>query len=180
MANFYGGDGDDVVGGGFTNYYGGDGQDFLAGDQANNEFYGGAGNDVPLGGAVITFAGSGAPDAPFALTSFAASGNDYLEGGTGDDVLYGADGDDSIFGGNGNESRVGKIGRCNGPGNANHVRSGRQECLGDESAEPALRPGDERCFVIEPFHTYILQQAGGGGRHKQAVGPSQFALAGTA
>src|SRR5882762_8374183 len=108
MANFYGDDGEDGVSSDndFSNYYGGDGNDFLEAIDTNNELYGGTGNDVLVGGNFLTFSGDGSPGAPVVLTSFAASGSDYLEGGTGDDILYGADGNDTIFGGSGNESGV--------------------------------------------------------------------------
>ncbi len=101
--NYYGGDIDNQIDGGFTNYYSGDGDDEIFGSAGANEIYGGEGNDFLGGGTAGTFLGSNTPADPFYYT-FGPSGNDVMEGGGGDDAVYGADGDDIIYGGAGNDS----------------------------------------------------------------------------
>src|SRR5437763_1707852 len=106
MASYNGTDADNVQAGGFVNYYGGDGNDYLSGDATPNQLYGGQGNDILLGSQNLTFSGSGTLADPFVLTSFAPSGDDYIEGGTDADIVYAADGNDTIYGGDGNDSGV--------------------------------------------------------------------------
>ena len=108
MANFYGNDAPNGVNGGaIVNYYGGDGNDFLGGTTAVNEIYGGQGNDLLAGGTVIfPISGAGTPADPWRVleTQVGPSADDILEGGSGSDVIYGGDGNDRIYGGEGNDS----------------------------------------------------------------------------
>ena len=85
--------------------------DALKGGGAADQFTGFNDNDTLTGGAA-NFTGAGTAADPIVFTTFAASGNDYLEGGLGTDGIFGADGDDVLYGGDGNDqgSYVGFLG----------------------------------------------------------------------
>jgi Ca2+-binding RTX toxin-like protein len=81
MANFDGGNGNDILNGG-------DDDDILNGFGGNDTLNGGNGNDQLFGG----------------------DGNDILDGGDGDDLLNGGDGDDLLNGGDGSDWLYGDSG----------------------------------------------------------------------
>lgn len=87
LSKFYGGGGNDLVGGSSRAdfLYGGTGNDTLLGYEGNDHLHGEADNDTLLGHA----------------------GNDWLNGGTGNDRLFGGVGQDALFGGDGDDVLVG-------------------------------------------------------------------------
>ncbi len=87
LSKFYGGGGNDLVGGSSRAdfLYGGTGNDTLLGYEGNDHLHGEADNDTLLGHA----------------------GNDWLNGGTGKDRLFGGVGQDALFGGDGDDVLVG-------------------------------------------------------------------------
>ena len=106
-AGNYGGDGDQSVDAPDGYYYGGHGNDLVGGEAVADELYGGQGNDILIGAQINSYPGPGAGTVgnPFALGVVAiATGNDFLEGGTGSDAVHGFDGDDEIYGGSGDDS----------------------------------------------------------------------------
>lgn len=87
LINFYGGGGNDVVGGSSRNdnLWGGTGNDVLFGYEGDDHLYGEEGNDEVQAGA----------------------GNDIVDGGIGDDRLFGQVGNDTLIGGDGNDLMMG-------------------------------------------------------------------------
>ncbi|WP_253907243.1 hypothetical protein [Herbaspirillum rubrisubalbicans] len=87
LINFYGGGGNDVMGGSGhdDNLWGGTGNDTLFGYDGDDHLYGEDGADELQGG----------------------NGNDVLDGGTGDDRLFGQVGNDTLNGGDGNDLMMG-------------------------------------------------------------------------
>ena len=76
------------------NFYGGGGNDTMGGSEGNDTLWGGTGNDALLG--------YGGDD-----TMYGESGNDEIQGGSGNDRLDGGEGDDSLFGQAGNDTLIG-------------------------------------------------------------------------
>ena len=134
-AEFYGGDGDDVMSGGSHDdlLVGGPGRDRLNGANGFNILWGddaptaavprpqdlaSGGNDVLGGGnqADVIYGGGGDDSVS------AGGGNDYVYGGEGADTIGGAEGDDRLYGGAGPDVLSGHLGNdqlSGGAGNDN-------------------------------------------------------------
>ena len=122
LIHFYGGDGDDMVGGSSRNdtVWGGTGNDLLVGYDGDDGLYGEDGNDELHGDAGNDMLDGGAGDDKL----FGQVGNDTLNGGDGDDILIGFTGtneakqtldagetdNDTLFGGDGNDQMSGGLG----------------------------------------------------------------------
>jgi Ca2+-binding RTX toxin-like protein len=95
-AEIYGGDGNDLLVGGFASdeIDGGDGMDRIWGGLGNDYLFGGRGNDFIYGreGSDVLIGGAG---------------NDYLEGLDGADILIGGLGVDRVVGGSGEDILIG-------------------------------------------------------------------------
>lgn len=123
-AEFYGGNGNDVLVGasllfhkprGNDKLYGGDGDDILLGNAGNDYLHGGAGNDRLEGSTgVNVLYGSEGNDVLIAGDGgnelFGNEGNDVLRAGDGNDYLSGGDGDDYLNAGEGSNSLWGGAG----------------------------------------------------------------------
>ena len=124
VQNFYGGGGNDMVGGtarndsiwggtGNDSLFGFAGDDKLYGEEGNDELQGGVGNDLIDGGVGNdklfgqvgndTLIGGDGDDVMMGFTSVNDSKQTLVAGETDDDIMFGGNGVDQIFGGLGND-----------------------------------------------------------------------------
>jgi Ca2+-binding RTX toxin-like protein len=110
MAGYYGTDANNNInGGGFSEYYTGNGEDIAVGNISGADFYMGEGDDLAIAGTLSGISGAGTSVSPLDYSNaiqIAATGTNWMEGGSGSDLLIGLDGDDYMFGGLGNDGGV--------------------------------------------------------------------------
>lgn len=132
-AEVIGGDGDDMIIGGFAGdmLNGGEGNDTLLGGGGQDAIDGGEGNDMISGGDSADQITGG----PGNDTIHGDSGKDTIEGGTGTDELHGGADSDDLFGGPGPDRLFGDDGHDNlFGGSGNDIlddRDGRGRILGE-------------------------------------------------
>ena len=122
VQDFYGGAGDDTVGGSTRAdaLWGGTGDDLLLGYENDDRLYGEEGND----------------------TLEAWTGNDILHGGSGDDLLFGQDGHDTLAGGDGNDELQGGAGS-----DTMHGEAGDDKLFG-QAGNDVLAGGDGNDIIL--------------------------------
>lgn len=97
-------------GGGNSIIYGGDGDDVIIGGWRNDSLYGGAGDDLIAGDEVEVERTGYYESGLQRLNIFfqdRGAGNDKLSGGAGDDLMHGGSGDDRMYGGSGQDNLIG-------------------------------------------------------------------------